>query len=469
MLGSIPFEVYQAWREDPALFAADALGVDPWEHPTADSQADILRAVPDNKNITVRSGHKVGKSMNAAVIALWGYALLGARVIFSAPTGRQVDEVTWRETRRLYREARIPLGGICHKTYSKGIICEETGAQIIGMTPDDPDAFSGFSGGQVIYIFDEAAGIKEPIFEAMQGNRAGGAWLIQFGNPTSLGGTFYDSHNDKERLYKSFAISSRTVARDINPHGEIPGLATPEWIDERLEDWSDKPAVVSVRIDGNFAEQGSDSLIFLADIKQAIARHSSRQAGRERLVLGVDVARFGDDSTVIQPVRGKYALRPVIAKKLDTMAVADEVIRVALDTAYHDERLHHRPLVKVDEIGVGAGVLDALKRRGEVEAIGVNVGEAAKDPDKYTNKRAEVWFQLSKWVREGGCIPDEPDLKGELAAVRYTFDHRQRYKVMSKDDMKDLLGRSPDRADALALAVYDPPVFKPRLMKVKGI
>jgi len=117
-----------------------------------------------------------------------------------------------------------------------------------------------------------------------------------------------------------------------------------------------------------------------------------------------------------------------------------------------------RVRINVDGIGVGSSVVDALRRHeacaeGDVFVVDVNVGESADDED-HSNLRSQLWFGLRTWLIEGGAIPDDDSLESELLAPTYTFDARGRKKVMSKEDIRKVIGRSPDRADALCLAVY---------------
>jgi len=202
-----------------------------------------------------------------------------------------------------------------------------------------------------------------------------------------------------------------------------------------------------VRVRGDFPSQAENAIIALSLVEEAPRRWED-MPGDGRLVLGVDVARFGDDETVIFPVRGKKALSPIVLRGLDAVQVAGKVLEVARELAIPGEL----PLVKVDSIGVGSGVADFLRYRSQVECVGVNVANAATVKE-YALLRDQLWFGVQKWPKEGGAIPPDPKLEAELVAPTYAFDLRGRIKVEPKAKIKERLRRSPDRADALALAV----------------
>lgn len=461
-------EVLEDWTEDPSAFAHDNLRVGRngpplrlWEsHDGSDSQADIARAVPTNRRITVRSGHKTGKSCLAAVIALWFYVCLNARVILTAPTYKQIDDVVWRDIDRFYRSARMPLGGRIYDSPFKGIQ-HPNGAQIIGRTADDPESFSGISWPTVVYLVDEASGVDPKIFEAIAGNRAGGAWLILFSNPTQPVGEFFDSHHEKASLYRTFHIRSQYVAEHINPHGEIPGLATPEWVKEMGQEWGVGSPVHDVRVEGNFAAKGAANVLALTDVKNAMdiwTPQPPRDVIRMPLKVGVDVARFGDDSNVAFGKRGRYAYQPMVLQDGDGPMVAQAVAsytRSLMNVAEGRRPGSPKPEVNVESIGVGASAYDSLARIKWLTAHEVNVAEKADQYDDYANLRSQLYFQLGAWIEAGGMIPPDPQLRAELLAPRYGFDRRRRLQVELKKLIKARLGRSPDKADALTMCAYE--------------
>ena len=444
-----PQASWEAYRDDPVGFFRDVLGLEPWTR-----QRDVLEAVLRYPRVVVRSGHKVGKSISAAGLALWWIATRPrSRVVLTSASYRQVRSILWRELRALYASASPPLGGELHAHPDAGLVFPD-GREIVGFSTTEPERMSGISGANLLFILDEASGIPEEIFQAIEGNRAGGARLVLFSNPTRTSGTFFEAFGTKREFWHPIHISSEETPNAHEGRVVIPGLATCDWIDEKRREWGETSPLYQVRVRGDFPSQAENAIIPLALVEDATARWAET-AEEGQLVLGVDVARFGDDETVIFPVRGRRALPPVIERKLDTVQVAGRVLEVARRLRADGER----PIVRVDVIGVGAGVYDQLAQAPEVDVDAVNVAElpsGMENQERFALLRDQVWFGLAAWLKDSGAIPDDPKLAAELVAPTYTFDMRGRIKVETKDKIKERLGRSPDRADALGLAVVAP-------------
>jgi phage terminase large subunit len=442
------------WRADPVLFASEVLGVDLWDGP-GDSQAKVARAFVHHPLIAVRSGQKVGKSTEGASLILWSAALHpGRRVVFTAPAAHQVENVMWPEVRRLFQRAALrgfPLGGRLYEVFNKGLKYRE-GWEAFGLTTNDPVKFAGLSSSEkIVLVVDEASGFPEAIFDAVFGNLAGGGQVLLLGNPTQTSGTFYQAFK-KRGSWKTFHIRSLDTPNFRGGH--VPGLATPWWHENVAKvQWGGpgNPAY-DVRVLGEFPTQGSDAVIYLGLVEVAANRYELvPESGR--LELGVDVARYGDDETVIYPRRGYKALPAEVMQGKDEVYVAGSVLEKVRELRRSGERAK----VKVDVIGPGGGVASILKQhRDDVEVLEVNVASNAT-AEGYHRLRDQLWFACRDWLQEGGALPEDPKLEAELVAPVYDFDTQGRYRVSSKDDIKKQLGRSPDRADALCLAVYSPP------------
>ncbi|MDD2654649.1 MAG: terminase, partial [Candidatus Omnitrophica bacterium] len=165
------------------------------------------------------------------------------------------------------------------------------------------------------------------------------------------------------------------------------------------------------------------------------------------LIMGLDVARFGDDKSVFIYRRGIVAYGLSKVRDYDTMRLAD----LAAAKITHDKP----DGVFVDEVGIGAGVIDRLRQLG-FKISSVNGGSKASDENAYLNKRAETWVKMRDWLKDGGAIPDDQELKSDLVSLRYSYDNRQRYVLEKKEDMKKRGLPSPDCADALAMTFAYP-------------
>lgn len=441
-------------KRDPVVFATEVCGLRLWKR-----QREFLEAVRDHDRVTVTSGHKTGKSTSFAVLAWWFTCdpdgRPGARVPMTSASARQVKKILWREIRALWRRAAkrgYQLGPEPALDPETGVQWDD-GREVFGFTARDPEKAAGTSGAWLLFLLDEASGIPEEIFEAIEGNRAGGAKVVLASNPTQQSGEFYESHHAKRRFYRALEISSEEAAAVELP---IPGLASRAWIEEKREEWGEESPLYLVRVKGRFAPQATDAVIGLGLVLDAVERgredHSESDAP---LCVGFDVARFGDDETMLAPRRGKRIF-PLIALAAgdgpDTAARA----MVALEDAAL-LKVGEVPRFIVDANGVGASVYDALARRADCEAIAVNTAVAAAEPENYTNLRAELHFAFKRWLREGGVLPDDGRLQSELVAPKYSIATGNRIKVESKDEIRKRLRRSPDRADAAMLSVYEPP------------
>jgi hypothetical protein len=432
------------YRNDPVRFFVEVLGVVPWGR-----QREFVDAVARYPKVCVRSGHKVSKSNSLTGLALWWlWTREGARIIMTSASYRQVRSILWRELRIFYANSKVPFGGVLHLDPDSGLQLED-GREVLGFSTDEPERMQGLSGVNMLFILDEASGIPEPIFEAVEGNLAGGGKIVMCSNPTSTSGTFYEAFHEKRDLWHPIHISSEESPNVKAGEVVIPGLATKEWVEERKQEWGEDSPLYQVRVRGNFPSQARNAIVTVAMVEAAVLAWEETKA-EGRLTVGVDVARFGDDDTVIQPVRGAKALAPVVMRSMDGPQVAGKVLEVCRGLVSPGETA----LVRVDTIGVGASVYDFLKysKAKEVEVEAVNASTKAT-VEEYELMRDQLWFGVAQWLKEGGTIPSDPRLEGELVAPTYSFNQRGKIKAEPKEEVKKRIRRSPDRADALALAV----------------
>jgi hypothetical protein len=196
----------------------------------------------------------------------------------------------------------------------------------------------------------------------------------------------------------------------------------------------------------DFTAAHADSYIDFVTVHEAAKREIPGH-NPAPLVFGLDVARFGDDRTVLVQRRGRVLEDIKIRRGQDLMRTASEAAEAINQ---------HRPqAVFVDVVGLGAGVVDRLRQLGH-RVIGVNSGTKALNPDKFHNLKAEMWSKMRDWLAENAIIPDRPELRDDLLAPRYDYDHAGRLKIESKDDLKARGLASTDIADALALTFAQP-------------
>lgn len=457
----------RAYRNDPIGFARDVLGI-----LLPKRQAEIVRSVIEARRVSVVSGHKVGKSLALAVLALWFYCSFpGARVVITAVTDRQVNGIIWREIRRLVRQARIPIPGArdIHKQASSGLTNPADLAEIRGYTAREAEAVAGTSGEYILYLVDEASAVSDQIYEAIKGNMAGGgAWLIMISNPTRADGEFYDSHHSKSHMYRTIHIDSR---ESPNITGEcmqlwgrpMGGLAVREWVQECIDDWGEDSPQFGIRVAGRFAVAEDAKIFPLALITEMQDRwHTADADGR--LWIGVDPAGPGDagDESAFVPRRGCKVLRPRTKTGLSAEGHVHEVLDVIAENRQQREP-EGIPVVVLDAEGpVGSKVFAAMyafvtENPRAFELVRVRVSDRAKrEPRIYDRERDELYANARAWGRAGGAVPEHSKLQADLHAPEFFSAVNGRIKVTPKRDLRKTLGRSPDVGDAFTLCCWEP-------------
>lgn len=258
-------------------------------------------------------------------------------------------------------------------------------------------------------------------------------WVVFSGTPKGLN-HFY-TLAQKAKSESSWYYALRNVRNS--------GVFTEEQIAEIQSNMP--PSAFAQEYLCDFNSSGEDTLISIESVAAASGRRAS---GYEDLplVIGVDIARFGDDDTIISPRRGTMAYRQIRYHGLDNMQVVDRI------AAYINQ--NHVAMCFIDA-GRGEGVIDRLHQLGYANVIEVPFGAKASDSMKYENKRAEMWCEMAEWMKEGS-IPDDADLRMDLTAPTYKYSRNGRIMLEAKADIKERLKRSPDGGDALALTFAMP-------------
>ena len=426
-------------------------------------QKDIVGAIERGNKIAIRSCHGSGKTYGIARIAL-GYLFAHpfSIVLTSAPTFRQVEQVLWRNIRKAYKMASVPLGGEILKT--KYEIDEDWYA--LGLSADVPENFAGFHSDDILIILDEASGIQDPIFETIDGMlTSSGAKLVLIGNPTKRIGRFADAFTDTDFIKihisafdtPNFTENGIKTVEDLTEEKvkeciiKHPGLVTPAWALSMLKKYGAGSDVFRVRVSGEFPEKDSDTLIGLDLVSVAIG--SERERYGEDEIIGVDPARYGDDFTAIVIRKGNHAR--IIAKwsGQDLMKTAGEVARLLREKR---NRVAH-----IDSIGVGAGIVDRLLEQDDIKdrVVGVNSASSPTDKEHYANLRAEMWDVAKEWMVDAILESDDAENDDdwyELAKPRYKILSSGKMLMESKDDMKRRGVPSPNIADALVMTLVKP-------------
>lgn len=454
-------------QETPIFFYENILGCSYWE-----KQKEILESCFKCQRTTVASCNASGKSYNVARIAItFLYAFPNSIVVTTAPTFRQVYNVIWREIRGAYESSRVPLGGELMKTRL------ELGSNwyAFGIASDKPDNVRGIhaSGGHILIIVEEASGVDKEILTALEGNlTSNDISLIYIGNPTIGYGSFYDSH--KSQLFNKIVITAfdtpNFTANGIKSVADLkkfqsldemrslklpfPQLVTPQWAWGRLQEWGEDSPMFRSLVCAEFPEESTDTLIPLQWIKEALDMEFDMKELMPTVnVIGIDCARFGDDTTVFTAVEGYH--NTCITRDIqwhnnkDTMRTVGKAISMFDDLGYTKEK----DIFVIDDTGVGGAVTDRLSELG-YNVIPVNFGESS-DEDGFVNKKAEIFWLLRKVFQDRKIkILDKGKVVNELNIVRYDYNSQSDILIVPKKKMKAEGLGSPDFADSMALAVY---------------
>lgn len=391
--------------------------------------------------IAVASGHDIGKSALISMVVNWGMSTCeDCRVTITANTGPQLATKTVPEVTKWFS---LAINSHWFSLKSESITSTEIGhdklwrADFLTWSEQNTEAFQGLHNRKkrIIVIYDEASGIADTVWNATEGvlldEETEIIWLA-FGNPTRNTGRFRECFGSMKHLWKTFQIDSRTVEGTNKEQ-----IAKWESYYGEDSDW------FRIKVRGEFPRSGSNQLI-PSDVVSACRKY--RATGYESLpkIMSVDVARFGDDQTVIGWRQGRKSVICAKYRGLDTVQVAEHVI---------EWQGKEKPdATVIDGDGIGAGVVDHIKYRGYGNGLfEFHGGAAANDAAAYFNRRAEVWGTMRDWLMAEAEIPDDPELAADLTSPEYGFSNKQQVQLERKDDMKARGLSSPDCGDMMAM------------------
>lgn len=443
------------WRSGgPALFAREVLGAEP-----TDQQVEASKALVERRRVSIRSGHGTGKSTFMAWCVLWFQACYyPCKVPCTAPTSHQLHDVLWAEIAKWHRIMKEKVPELANefewsseRFYLKSHPMESF-AVARTSRPENPEALQGFHSESILFLIDEASGVAEQVFQVAEGALStDGAFVVMAANPTREDGYFHASHHK---------MRDRWAA--LHWDGEESPMVSKQYIEDMKKKYGVESPIYQVRVKGNFAT-AADGVIPL-HLCEAAKTREVKAFGDE--IWGLDVARFGDDSTALAKRRGNSQVEPTkewFGK--DTMQTAGMI-----KNEYDSARV--KPVsINVDVIGIGAGVVDRLKEMG-LPVRGINVAESASVSDHYSRLRDEIWFKGREWLEAKDCkLSDDDALIAELTTAKYQVLSTGKIKVEGKDEMKKRGVSSPNRADAWLLTFagssrrsdFDKPIKYPNI------
>lgn len=419
-------------------------GPDTWQAETLNEIGSNLISATDAIQIARRSGHGIGKTALIAWIIHWFMSTRpNPQIPVTANTKEQLLNKTWRELAKWWKLSVNQHWFQWTATRFYHIDHPETWfASAVPWSKERSEAFAGTHEEHVLLLFDEASAIEDIIWEVAEGamTTPGALWIV-FGNPTRNTGRFSECFKKYRHRWLTAEIDSRTAK-----------MANQKQINKWIEDYGDDSDFVRVRVKGQEPRAGSMQLIPGDIVREAAGKHINPDFYKHApKLIGVDVARFGDDQSVIIRRQGLSAHGLKKYRGKDTMELSSIIAQ---------EIKSYKPdAVFVDGVGIGAGVVDRL-RQLDYAIIDVNAGHAAVDHIKYLNKRAEMWGEMREWLKSGAAIPNDNELIDDLTGIEYGYDAKERLQLEKKSDMKKRGLASPDSADAIALTFAEPVAHK---------
>lgn len=419
-------------------------GPDTWQRDVAvDMGNELKRKVGMDDapatQIAVASGHGVGKSTFIAWIILWFISTRpDCQIVVTANTESQLSGTTWRELAKWHELAINShwFTWTATRLFAKSRP-KTWAARAVPWSKHNAQAFAGVHEKEVLLLFDEASNIDDIIWETAQGalTTPGAVWLA-FGNPTRNTGRFRECFGNEKHRWITKQVDSRTAK-----------MASKTQLQQWVEDYGEDSDFVRIRVKGQFPRVGDTQLIGNALVDAANARELLPASYMHYpRFLGVDVARFGSDSSVIIRRQGTMTWTPKVFNRIDTMELAARV--------YDDAMEFGATVIFVDGVGVGGGVVDRLRELG-LNVIDVQSGEAATDNKRFKNRRMELWWRMKEWLDGEVSLPHFSALTNELVAPEYGYDGSLRLVLESVDSLKQRGVGSPDHASALAMTFAD--------------
>jgi phage terminase large subunit len=493
----------EKFQKDPALFFREVLGIDTLEA----YQEEILTKIANNERVCISACHDVGKSYTLARVVLWYVTCFPyCKVITTAPTFNQVKNILWAEIRAAYARSKFPLGGKMNLTEWQ--VTKDGDWFAIGFTPRNElsgdagqgtqSSFQGFHAPYILVVFDEATGIPHNIWTMAEGIlTSANVKFVAIGNPTSRSSEFYKCFLSpawakvKLNCFNSpnlIANGVRTIEdllKEINAVqcmsdsdaqlylkayvAPKPYLLSLKWVVEMglPSKWGiDHPLFVSKAL-GEFPTDSDGTLMPLNYVEEA-QRRVAWPTATDRKCIGVDVARFGSDATVLTATHGAKFIKKKQLNKKSTDEVVGEII------AFNRECFEgNADIIVIDETGVGGGVVDLCRAAQKDDTIkrstyvrGVQFGAGVEcairgcehkecERSKYVNLKARMFGLLAADLKSNLTLPNEDVYLDELPTILYRYDAKGRMYIESKDEFKKRTGRkSPDHADSLALANF---------------
>lgn len=435
-----------ALAEDPVRWISEILGEYTWS-----KQRAIFDSIQKHRYTAVKSCHDSGKSWTASRAGCqWTDTRPDPFLVTTAPTWKQVNSILWREMRKAHRKGE--LNGRINLDAEWYVNGDELIA--FGRKPADYDqsAFQGIHALNVMVVIDEACGVPKTIFDAVDSLATNQrARVLAIGNPDDPSSHFAEICRPGSgwNVIEISAFDTPAFTGEEVPDQLLELLISPEWVEERKKRWGVGSPIYTSKVLGQFPEISEHTILTPKMLREAQERETPKESLPPTARYGVDVARFGEDFTAIYKARGPKV------RLVKTMHMADTY--ETSQFVAHTLRMNKGDTARVDVIGVGGGVFDNLKAWNMlVEEF--NSSHKAYDSERFGNRRAEAYWHVRDLAE--AALLDLPahgtddDLIAQLGAIQWKLMHGKIY-IESKEEMKQRGMPSPDRADAVVMALWE--------------
>lgn len=431
---------------------------------------DICNAVVRHSRVAVRSAHDTGKSRVASRIVAWWldtHPVGSAFAVTTAPTAPQVETILWREIGNAHRKGALD-GRITGGSIPKWKVADN---EIIayGRKPADlkseeaaSAAFQGIHARYILVVLDEACGIPGWLWNAVETLATNEfARVLAIGNPDNPQTHFkkcFDPGSHWHQI-KISAFDTPAWTGEAVPKGLLYDLVSKGWVQSRAKDWGVHSPLYTSKVLAEFPEVSEDTLLSPSMIALGQALDLSYRAVDDPGRFGLDVARFGAAETACYRYRGGMIRLEFAHEQRDTMYTAGRAGNAV------NETWGAAPM-RIDTIGVGAGVFDRLREQ-QFPVQPFKANDAAHDPKRFADRRSECWWNFRLMLERGeiDLPPDGEDdrLIAQLGSIRFEYTSNGKIKIERKEDMMDRGFPSPDRADAAMIStvvadnIYVPP------------
>jgi hypothetical protein len=439
--------VIREWKEHPAKMVFDLFGVkpDPW-------QERVLEAFPHNQRLAMKACKGPGKTALLTWLA-WNFLLTRPfpKIAATSISADNLSDNLWTEMAKWQNNSPLLKDMFA---WNKTRIAHKEEPETWYMTARtwpkaadkdrQADTLAGLHADYIMFLLDESGGIPDAVMataEAALSSCVEGH-IVQAGNPTQLDGPLYRASTNERHLWHVTEITG-----DPDDPMRSPRISV-QWAREQIEKYGRDNPWVLVNVFGQFPPSSLNALIGIEELQLATKRYYREyEIGKASKILGVDVARFGDDKSIICKRQGIQTFPFEEYRNLDSTMGASK-------TAEQWDSFDADACFIDDTGGFGAGWIDQLRNLGRTP-IGVGFATKASNDSRYANKRAEMYFEAVEWIKRGGAIPDSRELIQALSQTTYTFQ-KDRLLLEPKDEIKTKLGFSPDHADAFVLTFAFP-------------